>query len=73
MLQKNASYKGSPFFLKRSKYGHWPEGGGGGVQRCLNVFGALFYGALYLGKRPKGGGGEGLAKRFGSLLKVLYC
>ena len=28
--------------------------------------------ALYLGKMPKRGGGEGLANIFGSLLKILY-
>ena len=59
-------------FLKQYKYGHCPEGGGE-FNPCPNVFGALFYGALYLGKMTKRGGGvEGLAKRFGSILKVLY-
>ena len=43
-------------------------GGGGGVNPCPNIFGALFYEPLDLGKMPKrGGGGEGLAKRFGEL------
>ena len=50
-----------------------PRKGRGGFNPCPNVFGALFYGALYLGKMTKRGGGvEGLAKRFGSILKVLY-
>ena len=44
------------------------------IESCSpNIFGALFYGPLYLGKMPKGGGDEGLAKRFRLLLKVLYC
>ena len=52
--------QGSPFF-KRSKYGHCPEGGRG-FNPCPNVFGALFYGALYLGKMPKGGWVKALPK-----------
>ena len=40
-----------------------------GLNLFPNVFGALFFGAIYLGKVPKWWGDEGLAKRFGSLLR----
>ena len=59
---------GKPFFFfKQSKYGHSPEGGG--VQPSPKCFGALFLGALYLGKMPKGGG-KAIAKIFGALQKI---
>jgi hypothetical protein len=35
---------------------------GGGFNPCPNVFGALFYGPLYLGKMPKGGGVKAMPK-----------
>ena len=45
---------------------------GGGFNPCPNVFRALFM-DLYIWAKCQKGGVEGLAKRFGSLLKVLYC
>ena len=58
------------FFLKQSKYGHCPEGGGV-VQPSPKCFWSTFLGASYLGKMPKVGG-NGIAKRFGALSEIFY-
>ena len=66
------STKESPLKKKRSKYGHCPERGGGSTP--AQMFLEHFIMDLYIWARCQNGrGGEGLAKIFGSLLKVLYC
>ena len=56
---------------KLSKYGHYPEGGGG--QPLPESFWSTFLMSSIFGHSGKGGGGKGLAKLFGAILKVLYC
>ena len=46
--------------LKKSLYADIAQKGGGEFNPCPNIFGALFYGALYLGKMPKGGRAKAL-------------